>query len=189
MQYHWKSVYALFHPCNRVCDFAGPQCVVLNCSIVPDWCHLTRNNDARSCGVFKVEFMLTNCFQINYGTSVIERIGMFFNGFTWFMKVCGNRSFFVINNVTHRSSAHFKCEVRNVKKPIPIDFMGMKCVSVEYDQPYRWKSFIIYSVRLICTGSIRIRYSECNFTTLQAPAIACELQSTAREPGIVYDWR
>ena len=37
--------------------------------------------------------------------------------------------------------------------------MGVKCVSVEYDQPYRWKSSIIYSVRLICTASIKIRYS------------------------------
>ena len=34
------------------------------------------------------------------------------------------------------SCANFKCEVAYVNSGIPIDFRGIKCVSVESDQPF-----------------------------------------------------
>ena len=48
----------------------------------------------------------------------------------------------------------FKCEVSHVNKQLPVDFMGVKCVSVECDQPRRWIHFKTYLIRLICRQSI-----------------------------------
>ena len=46
------------------------------------------------------------------------------------------RSSFMIT-VTHGSCSNFKCQVSDVNKQIPIDFIGVKCVSLEIDQPRR----------------------------------------------------
>ena len=72
--------------------------------------------------------------------SVLEQVGMSFNGITYLMKVyafvqAGVLSCF--DDVTHRSYANFKCEVADVNNGIHIDFRVIKCVPVESGQPCR----------------------------------------------------
>ena len=93
-----------------------------------------------------------------YGIPMPEQVGIFFRGFARLMRVshCSSGSSLVRDrdDVTHRSCANFKCEVSHVNKQLPVDFMGVKCVSVECDQPRRWIHFKTYLFRLICRQSI-----------------------------------
>ena len=96
-----------------------------------------------------------------YGIPMPEQVGIFFRGFARLMRVshCSSGSSLVRDrdDVTHRSCANFKCEVSHVNKQLPVDFMGVKCVSVECDQPRPWIHFKTYLFRLICTQGLETR--------------------------------
>ena len=75
----------------------------------------------RSCGVFKGWISVTHCpFQRKWRVlhiryiSVLEQVGVSFNGIAYLMKVCAFVQAGVpscSDDVTHRSCANFKCEV------------------------------------------------------------------------------
>ena len=92
-----------------------------------------------------------------YGIPMPEQVGIFFRGFARLMKVshCPSGSSLVIAMTWRTARARiFKCEVSHVNKQLPVDFMGVKCVSVECDQPRQWIHFKTYLIRLICRQSI-----------------------------------
>ena len=115
--------------------------------------------------LFKSFISVTHCpsqrnwwFVHIYGIPMPEQVGIFFRGFARLMRVshCSSGSSLVRDrdDVTHRSCANFKCEVSHVNKQLPVDFMGVKCVSVECDQPLQWIHFKTYLFRLIYRQSI-----------------------------------
>ena len=131
-----------------------------------------------------------------YGIPMPEQVGIFFRGFARFMRVshCSSGCSLVRDrdDVTHRSCANFKCLVSHVNKQLPVDFMGVKCVSVECDQPRRWIHFKAYLFRLICRLLFKIGSPAWH---LQHFAGSCHrlwftVDSLWRwiEPGNVLDW-
>ena len=44
----------------------------------------------------------------------------------------------------HHSWVNFKCEVVGVNKEVPINFRGIKCISVIYDQPYHENIYTVW---------------------------------------------
>ena len=136
------------HPQWRKCMcqfFSGKQSVSieLHQSGVIVW-----RQHRRSCGVVKGWISVAHCpfqwkwrvLQIRY-ISVLEQVGMSFNGIAYLMKVYAFVQVGVpscSDDVTHRSCANFKCVVADVNSGIPIDFRAIKCVSVESGQPWPW---------------------------------------------------
>ena len=140
------------------CDFAGPgvdACYRTTPRATLDWCHLPGDDDAlimRCC--LKASFLLH--------TALPNETGELYRSMVY---PCPNRSVYfsvgspgwwklVIVQAGVPSCANFKCEVSHVNKQLRVDFMGVKCVSVECDQPRRWIHFKTYLIRLICRQSI-----------------------------------
>ena len=90
-----------------------------------------------------------------YGIPMPEQVGIFFRGFARLMKAshCPSGSSLVIAMTWHTARARI-LNVSHVNKQLPVDFMGVKCVSVECDRPRRWIHFKTYLIRLICRQSI-----------------------------------
>ena len=110
-------------------------------SIAPGRCGRRRLDHAV---LFKSFISVTHCpsqrnwwiVQI-YGIPMPEQVGIFFRGFARLMKVshCPSGSSLVIAMTWRTARARIlKCEVSHVKQ-LPVDSMGVKCVSVECDQP------------------------------------------------------
>ena len=151
----------------------------------------------RSCGLFRSWISVAHCplkrkwrvLHIWY-ISVLEQIGMSFNGIAHLMKVylLFKREFphVLHDDVTHRSCANFKCEVAYVNNGIPIDFGAVKCVSVESDQPcYDNISWYFSSTNLYYSYFTRpLLHAVCN--TWLTPVTVCGSQSTAC--GIEMRW-
>ena len=145
------------------CDFAGPgvdacyRTTPLARLVSSAWWRRRLDHAV----LFKSFISVTHCpsqrnwwiVQI-YGIPMPEQVGIFFRGFARLMKVshCPSGSSLVIA-MTWRTA---RARILNVKlnKQLPVDFMGVKCVSVECDQPRRWIHFKTYLIRLICRQSI-----------------------------------
>ena len=117
--------------------------------IVPAWRHLLGDNDVDHAGCFKGEFLLhMHCpFQRkwdvihNYDISVLQQVSIFINGMTKSKKVSP-----LFRREIHRVLITWRTDrvrISNVKsnrrckQSYPIDLRTIRCVSFEYDQPYR----------------------------------------------------
>ena len=91
-----------------------------------------------------------------YGIPMPEQVGIFFRGFARLMKVshCSSGSSLMIAMTWRTARARILNVKSQVNKQLPVDFMGVKCVSVECDQPRRWIHFKTYLFQLICRQSI-----------------------------------
>ena len=190
------------------CDFAGPGVdACYRTTPLPVYARLVSSAWWRRrldhALLFKSFISVTHCpsqrnwwiVQI-YGIPMPEQVGIFFRGFARLVRVshCSSGSSLVRDrdDVTHRSCANFKCEVSHGNKELPVDFMGVKCVSVECDQPRRWIHFKTYLFRLISRLLFKIGSSAWH---LQHFAGFCHrLWFTVDslwhwiEPGNVLDW-
>ena len=102
----------------------------------PHWRHLLGNGGVRSCGVLKGYISVApSPFQRklqvghNYDITVLQQLGMPFNGIAYLMK-CWPFCLVAVpaasGDLTYCSYENIKCEVADVKG-IPIDFMAVKC--------------------------------------------------------------
>ena len=101
-----------------------------------------------SCGVFTSWIPYAHCpfqwkwqFLHNYDISVLQQVGMFFDGIACLMKIWPlfKREFSRVPMTwrSARARVNFKCDAADVDKQIRTDFRGVKCVSGECHQPYR----------------------------------------------------
>ena len=126
-----------------------------------------------SCGVFQSWILDAHCpsqwkWQVlhNYDISMLQQVGMFFDGIACLMKVWPLfKREFPRAPMTWRSArarANFKCDVVDINKYFRTDFRGVKCVSGECYQPCRengsWYIRSDYLVQQIFNQSPPVSY-------------------------------
>ena len=135
------------HPRPRTCTrqfFAGTRACWLNCTRVASSLD-DHDNIVDHVVCLKAEFLWHTVLSNENGEFYTYGIYPYLNrsvcllmgSATWrrFSFCSSGSSLMLHDDVTHRSCANFKCEVIDVNNWIPIDFGGVKCVSVGSDQP------------------------------------------------------